>query len=171
MAQICPTQKWVKHSLTVPGQGVIKRPRVGTLTVNDSAATWLIAEGYADVVGEGVAPSPANLVAEPKKGQPEPAPMLEQPPAATEAEVSVVIEPPTTASEPPALPATDEANWQSQALDFLNSTPAENISETLKGFGPQTVEKLQSAKPLTFELLNSLLTNAQLKALQAHFSP
>ena len=155
MPSLYPTDRWQQPQLIVPGLGVVRHPRQGNLMVDDAVAEFLIEQGFAtlDPASPPVVPAPA--VSSPAPAPPPPPP----------------IDPPDKTEDPDDSDKTESVEleeWQTLALDFLNSVEAANtVADSIKGIGPKKSEELFSARPIVdWKVVDRILSNFQMNALK-----
>lgn len=145
MIKIKPTSLWYKSSpfVKVPGHGQLRR--APQLTVTQAVADYLIFVNLAQLID---------------------APILSETTSQLQPEVfsAEEIEPEEILDDIDAQEIADDQN-NDFLLDFLNTASVDEIAETLKGVGPKKAEELTESRPLTREILTSLLSRTQLKGL------
>jgi hypothetical protein len=147
MPFVTPTDLWDQspRRLIVPDLGTVDYPRGGAIAVDEGIAAWLLEEGY---VTEA---EPPQTIA------------VKTPPEPNEQEQEQERD-----SGETQTPELEE--WQTKTLEFLNSTPSEEVAKQIKGIGNKTAEDLAKACPLDWNKLNEILNSSQINALKHHFS-
>lgn len=151
MPKLVATPSWTQLNLAVPLVGLIRHPRDQVLDVAQEGADWLIENGYAELVEP-------DLESEKQESPP--------PPTGESGESDTGDDANDSHDQGES---DDQKALNELVLEFCNESPLDDLI-AVKGITPTVAKSLFEARPLTWEKLDSLVTDRQLTSLQKHLS-
>lgn len=148
MVLVRPTARWLGKTQRIPRGRKINRNGVsGAIEVTEPEAQYLTGNFFAVILDETGLESAAALASPPE---------TENPAETVETEEPAALNPEPT-------PPSDET----LVLDYLNATEAEAIARQIKGIGRKTADDLVAARPLSWEVVQGILSDRQLETVVA----
>lgn len=159
MVLVKPTARWLGKTQRIPRGRKINRNGVsGTIEVTELEAQYLTGNFFAVVLDEAGLESAAALESTTK---------TEDPKETAEAQLTDK-ELPVETEEPAGLnPAPTPPSDKTLVLEYLNVTESEAIARQIKGIGRKTADDLAMARPLSWEVVQGILSDRQLETVVA----
>lgn len=133
-----PTQQWEYPQLIVPGVGTMVKSDTMELDPEEFGTKWLLNQGYIEK-GKGDSSTEPGKKAEPEIPEIKPQPT-------------------------PGGSSQGELSEEGILIDFLNTSDAGKIQETIKGVGSTTAQAIVAGRPMTMDKLGDILQQRQMEA-------
>jgi hypothetical protein len=158
---IQPTDKWHSRTVATP-RGLVKRPPgAPSFEVDDAKGQWLIDNKFAIAAAPSIAPERAHPPVNPASNTEI---LSEAQPIKTTSEkyADLTASGQTSAAQTDSPPKLEP--WRELLLEFFNTQQPGAIAEAIKGIGPKTDEDLITARPLSWEKVEEILSDRQMEA-------